>query len=157
VSALLILVAAIDSSASNQPIWTWDRETQSCVLREQFSSDGDEFEIIRTPGNGETSISLIERAKHGDANCEYREGRIDPSGTTDANITVRVGVLHRRGDWFAVQTRELSAVNSAKPVPDQSQQRQILLLNPHRRDRRAFEAARLDARAGQDRADLAQH
>lgn len=155
-SALLILVAAIDSSASNRPIWTWDRETQSCVLREQFSCDGDEFEIIRTPGNGETSISLIERAKHGDANCEYREGRItfDPSGTTDANITVRVGLLHRRGselgDWFAVQTRELSAVNSAKPVPDQSQQRQILLLNPRRRDRRAFEAARLDARTSEN-------
>jgi TonB family protein len=63
-----------------------------------LSSDGDKFEIRRTPGNSETSVSLIERAKQGNTNGEYHDGHISfgPSGTTNADITVRVGVLHRR-------------------------------------------------------------
>lgn len=95
---LFALVLAVQSSANSQPVWTWDSETQVCALREQLSPDGDYFEIARTPGNGQTSVSLIERVKRGDRNGEFPDGRIafDSGGTTSADITVRVGVIRRR-------------------------------------------------------------
>lgn len=97
-SGFIALAVAIELIASSQPIWTWDVKTQGCALRERLSSNGDEFEILRTPANGETAVSLIERAKQGDARGEYRDGRItfDTRGTAQADISVRVGVLNRR-------------------------------------------------------------
>ena len=94
---ILAAVAAQESS-SNQPIWTWDRETMSCALREDLSSDGGTFEIGRTPGNSEIWVSLIESAKSGDVHGDYRDGRIrvDPDGNFAAEVNVRTGVLHRR-------------------------------------------------------------
>ena len=43
---------------------------------------------------------------------------------------------------------------STQPILDQPEQGQILLINPRRPDLRTFEAARLDARAKEDRSDL---
>lgn len=55
---LLFLMVGAQTPTGDRVDWNWDRDTQTCALREQTSSTGATIEVSRTPANDQTAIMI---------------------------------------------------------------------------------------------------
>lgn len=87
-SLLSLMAAAFQANTADGVVWHWDRETPTCVLRQETFPGGDTIEIGRTPANGATGVTITTRSRTRLREVQIMKGAItlDSAGQTVADV-----------------------------------------------------------------------